>query len=79
MVISVLFFGGTADVIGSRKAKIEIDAGSAVRDVLDRVVSNHPQLSKGKLLSAVNEEYSDLDVVLKDGDEVAIFTPVSGG
>jgi molybdopterin converting factor small subunit len=28
---------------------------------------------------AVNQEYAKADVVLKDGDEVALLPPVSGG
>jgi molybdopterin synthase sulfur carrier subunit len=31
------------------------------------------------LLVAVNREYAAADTVLKDGDEVALFPPVSGG
>ena len=28
---------------------------------------------------AVNEEYCEPDLVLKDGDEIALIPPVSGG
>jgi molybdopterin converting factor small subunit len=31
------------------------------------------------LAVAVNREYSPLNVVLRDGDEVALLPPVSGG
>ena len=79
MVIRILFFGGTADAIGSRETELEISAGTSVRGVVDSLVSSYPQLSNRKLLSAVNEEYADQDQVLKDGDKVAIFTAVSGG
>jgi molybdopterin converting factor small subunit len=30
-------------------------------------------------LIAVNEEYAESETTLKPGDELAIFTPVSGG
>ncbi|HEV2647462.1 MAG TPA: MoaD/ThiS family protein [Acidobacteriaceae bacterium] len=33
----------------------------------------------GSLAVAVNREYSGLDAVLSDGDEVALLPPVSGG
>jgi len=36
-------------------------------------------LRSHKLLVAVNQEYAGDAMPLKDGDEVAIFTAVSGG
>ena len=79
MSIRILFFGSTADAIGSRETEMEIDDSDSVRKVMDRLLRQYPQLSNRKLLSAVNEEYIGLDAVLKDGDQLAIFTPVSGG
>ena len=34
---------------------------------------------KSVLRCAVNEEFADLATVLRDGDEVAFFPPVTGG
>jgi molybdopterin converting factor small subunit len=79
MLIKILFFGGTADAIGSRRTEMEINGSDTVGEVVNRLLRRYPQLSDRKLLSAVNEEYTGLDVVLKDGDELALFTPVSGG
>jgi len=36
-------------------------------------------LCEGTLLVAVNREYAAAATVLKDGDEVALFPPVTGG
>ncbi len=33
----------------------------------------------GNALVAINREYSDFDAVVKEGDEVAFFPPVTGG
>jgi molybdopterin converting factor small subunit len=75
MAIKVLCFGATADAVGSRELEIlfseSITAGSVIKQL--------PALSNHKLLIAVNEEYADADTVLNDGDEVALFTAVSGG
>ena len=79
MVIRILFFGGAADSIGSRDAEMEVNGRSSVREVIDRLLHQHPQLLNRKLLSAVNEEYTDSEAILKEGDELAIFSPVSGG
>ena len=45
----------------------------------DRVPALSPLLRDGTFLVAVNREYAAADTVLKDGDEVALFPPVTGG
>ena len=60
-------------------------AGWAERELdgLERVADVWPQLGLGDepagLLYAVNREYADRDRALRDGDEVAVIPPVSGG
>jgi molybdopterin synthase catalytic subunit len=79
MKVRVLFFGATADAAGKREAQIEIDDGSDTATAADLVLENYPSLKHHKLLFAVNEEYADPGHMILDGDELAIFTPVSGG
>jgi len=79
MSLSVLFFGVTADIAGSRESDVDVPIGESVETLLVRLISRYPNLASQKLLIAVNEEYVDTDTILKDGDEVAIFTAVSGG
>jgi molybdopterin converting factor small subunit len=76
MSVSVLFFGATADVVGSRN--IETIASTST-ELLENILSEYPRLATHKLLIAVNQEYASDTVPLNDGDEVAIFTAVSGG
>ena len=76
MSVSVLFFGATADVVDSRK--IETIAATST-ELLENILSEYPRLASHKLLVAVNQEYVSDTVPLQDGDEVAIFTAVSGG
>ena len=45
----------------------------------DRAPALAELLRGGTLLVAVNREYAAADTVLGDGDEVALFPPVSGG
>ena len=76
--IRVLFFGATADVVGERELMVD-GAARTVAEVRDMIVGRHPKLAVHKLLLAVNQEYSLDDRRLIDGDELAIFTAVSGG
>ena len=52
-----------------------------VRDVWDTLRAQFPQVEGfGKsLLFCVNQEFADLNTRIKEGDELAIFPPVSGG
>jgi molybdopterin converting factor small subunit len=43
------------------------------------VLAERPGLRRLQVRFAVNESYVDPDRVLQDGDEVAVFPPVSGG
>lgn len=77
--IQLLFFGATADVIGSRELEVDLIEGESVSSLLERLQKQNPRIASEKLLVAINEEYAKPDVALKAGDEVAIFTAVSGG
>ena len=79
MNIKLLLFGSVADAVGFRNRAMTVRDSVSVDSVLDEFRSSYPQLSTQTLLVAVNEQYADAGRPLHDGDEVAIFTPVSGG
>jgi molybdopterin converting factor subunit 1 len=79
MTIKILFFGAVADATGKRSDEIEVAAGEKVGAVIELLTALAPKLSDLKLLVAINEEYADVDALLKAGDQIAIFTAVSGG
>lgn len=79
MKIRVLFFGLTADETGKRSIEIPLDTGRPAQSAFTEILDTFPQLRKHKLLFAVNQEYVPDDRILNDGDELAIFTAVSGG
>jgi molybdopterin converting factor subunit 1 len=79
MKVQVLFFGATAEAVGKRQIEFEFPEKITARDAFARVVANFPQLRKHQLLFAVNQEYADSTKTIENGDELAIFTPVSGG
>jgi molybdopterin converting factor small subunit len=79
MQIRVLFFGATADETGKRLFEYSTEDGGDARSVFDAILNTFPKLQKHKLLFAVNQQYVSGDRVLNDGDELAVFTAVSGG
>jgi molybdopterin synthase catalytic subunit/molybdopterin converting factor small subunit len=81
MRIDVLFFGVLKDLVGRSADTIVLHEGALVQDVLNYYSREHPQLAAilPTLAIAVNREYSAVDQVLRDGDEVGLLPPVSGG
>lgn len=79
MPIQVLFFGATADIAGQRRKEIDTHDGMQASAVFDSILAEHPGLGAHKLHFSVNQQFANGDELLRDGDELAIFTAVSGG
>lgn len=77
--VKVLFFGAAADTAGRRSIEMELTPGTKSGEAFCRVAQLFPSFSDQKLLFSVNEEYADGGEALMDGDELAVFTAVSGG
>ncbi|MFL6335592.1 MAG: molybdenum cofactor biosynthesis protein MoaE [Pyrinomonadaceae bacterium] len=79
--VRVLFFGAAREAAAD-EAELTVEEGAPARAAFARLLEEYPALRRfrSSLLVAVNQEYArDLDVPLKDGDELALFPPVSGG
>jgi molybdopterin converting factor subunit 1 len=79
--VRVLFFGAARE-LAADEAELTLEEGATARSAFGRLLEQYPELRRfrSSLLVAVNQEYArDLDVELKDGDELALFPPVSGG
>lgn len=79
MPVRILFFGATADISGTREILIDAEGSTTSRDVFDQVLSKYPALSNQRLLYSLNQRYASGDEIVCQGDELAIFTAVSGG
>lgn len=79
MKVQVLFFGATAEEVGKREMEIDLAERTKASEAFAGIVEKFPQLTRHSLLFAVNQEYAVGDEIINDGDELAIFTAVSGG
>ena len=81
MQVKLLFFASLKDIVGSRQLDLDVPSGATVNDLLERLESRYPGLRRYRsiVLTSLNEEYVDRHAVVSDGDEVALFPPVSGG
>lgn len=75
----MLYFGVLRELMGCPREWVEMDDGASVRDLVARVRGEREDGVWGVMAVAVNREYAGLGTVLRDGDEVALLPPVSGG
>ncbi|MEZ5346613.1 MAG: MoaD/ThiS family protein [Pyrinomonadaceae bacterium] len=83
MKVKVLFFGATAETVGKRETDLELEESVNAETALHQILSEFPELDKNhdaaSLHFSVNQEYANGGETIRDGDELAIFTAVSGG
>jgi molybdopterin synthase catalytic subunit len=79
--VRVLFFGAAREMVGSSEIELEIVAPADTRSAFADVLARFPALQRfgRSLLFAVNQEYAAPDSAVREGDELAVFPPVSGG
>jgi molybdopterin converting factor subunit 1 len=79
--VLVLFFGAARDVVGQSEREVLLTGVTSASQALEKIVEQFPGLRRfgNSLLLAVNQEYARGDRPINDGDELAIFPPVSGG
>jgi molybdopterin converting factor subunit 1 len=79
--VNVLFFGAARDATGTDEAQLQLNAPYDSHNALEQVLTNYPDLRRfgNSLLLAVNQEYARTNREISDGDELAVFPPVSGG
>jgi molybdopterin converting factor subunit 1 len=81
MRVRLLFFATLKDIAGSRELQLEVPAGTTVGDLWSQLERTYPRMQGYRtiVLAALNEEYVDRSARIEDGDELALFPPVSGG
>src|SRR5262245_27020024 len=79
--VRVLVFGAARDAVGSDEIDLALNSSSNTTRVREELFESYPALKRfgNSLLLAVNQEYARPDQEIRDGDELAIFPPVSGG
>src|SRR4028118_285277 len=82
MKVTVLFFGAAKEIVGADAIEFDlppqISAAAAFREILQTYSALSEKFGKS-LLFAVNQTYASGDEIIQNGDELAIFPPVSGG
>lgn len=81
MKLCVRMFARARDLAGTDQVAVELPDGATVADLRRRLVALFPRLADlaAKCAVAVDAEFAADDVPLKDGAEIALLPPVSGG
>ena len=79
--VNVKLFARYKEIAGKSNFDIDLPNGSTVGFLVKKVLQHYPEFIKKpeNLVVAVNEEYSEHQFTLSDGDDVALIPPVSGG
>lgn len=81
MQVRVLFFASFRDAAGVPRCELELQAGARLGDARAALGERFPALRSRleHVRFAVDQEFASADAPLRDGSEVAVIPPVSGG
>ncbi len=79
--IRLKFFAYARELVGRKEITFEIESDATVKNLMEQILMEYPSLREihDHIIIAVNKNTCKSDRRLKDGDEVAILPPVSGG
>lgn len=74
-------FAFVRQALGSGELQLTLPAGSTVAHLLEKLAAEHPNLAPhlGQVIVTINQQFAEQTQILKAGDEVGVFPPVSGG
>lgn len=78
MSIKVRYFASMRDRMGKGDATVNFSGATMTVSDVWRAAATETPMPESTLI-AINMEYTDANAVVKDGDEVAFFPPVTGG
>lgn len=81
MQIQVRLFATYREIVGEGQLAWTLRDDTTVGQLVEAMLAKYPRLlgHRRSMLLAVNHEVVRPDVVLREGDEVALLPPVSGG
>ena len=79
--VTLKLFSIYQDAYGQPEKVIECPMGTTVGNLCDRLIAEHPSLLMWRSVTrfGVNLDFVPEETVLRDGDEVVLIPPVSGG
>jgi MoaD family protein len=83
MMVTVKYFASLKQMAGKEEDQFNVDEGTTLEQLSALIGQSVPQLGdmvrEKKVLISLNYDVVPLDTVVKDGDEIALLPPFSGG
>lgn len=81
MTIQVRLFAALREEAGTSALALELPDDATVEDAVNALAARYPPFKRriASLAYAVNQSYAKPHTILKEGDELALIPPVSGG
>lgn len=81
ITVTVKLFAAYQEAYKVPELVLEFPPETSVAGVLENLIAEHPELKQWRNLTrfGVNLQFVEPDILLKDGDEVVLIPPVSGG
>ena len=81
ITITVKLFAIYQEVYQTSQLNLEFPAHTSVTEVLNYIIAPYPQLERWRDVTrfGVNLQFVSGEKILKNGDEIVLISPVSGG
>ena len=81
MRVKVLLFGQLKDIVGRAEESLELQPDARLAAVVSHYAERYPKFQglSSSIACSINQEYAPGTATLKEGDEVGLLPPVSGG
>ncbi|MFB3826208.1 MAG: molybdenum cofactor biosynthesis protein MoaE [Bryobacteraceae bacterium] len=81
MQVRVLFFGMLRELAGGAEQRLDVADGATMGDVFEACAARFPRMREmaSSIVLARNQEFSRPGDAVREGDEIALLPPVSGG
>jgi sulfur-carrier protein len=79
--VTVKLFAAYQEVYKVPELVLDFPENTQVVAVRERLINEHPELAKWRNVTrfGINLNFVEADTIIKDGDEVVLIPPVSGG
>ena len=80
MKINLKYFGQIAELMNCEHTSLYINEEiNTLFKIRDKLILEHPKLRTVSFKIAVNSSLTQVDIKLKENDEISFFPPFSGG
>ena len=82
-MVIVKYFASLRQIAGKEEESFDLSGEMTLKQLADTIATTQPQIGtmvkEKKIAISINHDIVPLDTVVRDGDEIALLPPFSGG